>query len=124
MAKNPKINHTVVNLLKEKASKSDCTYRVAAIGFDKKGNILGHAVNKHSKWNVLEKEDGVGRSGTAIHAERRLMERYQGVIKTILICRVGKRGALRPIDACPTCQKVADKLGVKIISICSKNDEL
>lgn len=119
MAKQPNISHAVVKLLKEKASRSDCTYKVSAVAFDKKGNVLGHVTNKHSNWDVLEKENGIGRAGTAKHAERLLMQRYQGIVKSIVICRVGHSGMLRPIDACPTCRKVAAKLGVKIISICS-----
>lgn len=119
MAKQHKnISHSIMNLLKEKATHSDCTYRVSAIAFDKKGNILGHTTNKHADWDVIEKEKGIGRAGTAKHAERLLMSRYGSNIKTILIARVGHSGELRPIDACPACQKVADKFGIKIVSVC------
>jgi hypothetical protein len=45
------------------------------------------------------------------------MRRYGSNIKTILISRVGHSGILRPISPCKTCQKVADKLGIKIISV-------
>jgi len=117
MAKLPNITPVVISLLKEKASHSDCTYKVSAIAFDKKGNVLGHMVNKHADWDVVEK-NGVGRAGTAKHAERLLMQRYQGVVKTIIIARVGHSGELRPISPCKACKKVADKLGVKIISVC------
>jgi rubrerythrin len=110
-------NNAVISLLKEKASKSYCTYKISAIAFDKKGDILGHVTNKHSDWDVLAKEKGQGRSGTAKHAERLLMQRYKGLIKTILICRVGHSGEIRPIDPCPACKKVADKLGISIISV-------
>lgn len=112
-----KINHIVKDTLKKKAHKSDCTYRISAIALDKKGDILGCASNKHAAWNVLEKENGEGRAGTAKHAERLLMKRYGQNIKTIILCRVGHSGIIRPIDSCPTCQKVADKLGIKIISV-------
>ena len=123
MAKQPNISPAIVSLLKEKASKSDCTYKVSAIAFDKKGNVLGHMTNKHSTWNVISKT-GKGRPGTARHSERLLMERYAGVVKTIMIARVGNSGELRPIDPCPACRKVAAKLGVKIISISAENDDL
>jgi len=121
MAKRPNISPALVGLLKEKARHSDCTYKVSAIAFGKKGDVLGHVTNKHSDWDVIEKEKGIGRAGTAKHAERLLMQRYQGVVKTIIICRVGHGGDLRPIDPCPACQKVASKLGVRIVSIGSKN---
>lgn len=114
--KASKIETETVNLLKKKAIKSDCTYKVSAVAFDKKGDVLGHTRNTHSKWDVLEK-DGNGRSGTAIHAERRLMERYGENIKTIMIARVGHSGELRPIHPCKSCKKVAEKLGIRIVSI-------
>jgi hypothetical protein len=42
--------------------------------------------------------------------------RKYGIVR-ILICRVGKGGNLRPIDPCPNCKKVADKLDIKIETI-------
>lgn len=106
----------IASLLQSKAKRSSCTYRVAAIAFDKKGDILGHVTNKHSEWNVIEKT-GNGRAGTSRHAERLLLGRYANNVKTIVICRVGHSGALRPIDPCPACRKAAEKLGVKIVSL-------
>ena len=111
-----KRHHQTLLGLKKKAEQSDCTYRVAAIAFDKKGDVLGYARNNHAVWNVLA-NNHVGRAGTARHAERILMSRYGENIKSILICRVGHGGDLRPIDACSACKKVADKLGIKITSV-------
>lgn len=110
------VNPAVESLLREKALRSSCTYKVSAVAFDKKGDILGHAVNKHSKWDVLDNGEG-GRSGTARHCERILIERYSQNIKTIVICRVGRGGELRPIDPCPACRKAAAKYGIKIVSV-------
>ena len=108
----------ITNRLIKKASKSHCTYKISAIGFDSKGNVLGQAVNKHSSWDVLEKTNNTGgRAGTAKHAERILMSQYGRKLKTILICRVGRSGLIRKIDPCPTCKKVAEKYGIKIISV-------
>ena len=118
MAIQPRINPTLVNLLIEKAKHSDCTHKVSAVAFDKKGNVLGHVTNKHAAWNVVEKT-GTGRAGTARHAERILISRYGQNIKSILICRIGNSGALLPIDPCPSCRKVANKYGIKIYSISS-----
>ena len=106
----------VTSLLQSKARRSPCNYHVAAVAFDKKGDILGHVTNKRAKWDVIAKT-GVGRAGTSRHAERLLLSRYANNIKTIVICRVGHSGALRPIEPCPACKKAADKLGVKIISL-------
>ena len=109
------LDPALMHLLKEKALHSPCTYKVSAIAFDRKGNILGHTTNKHSKWDVLDY--GEGRAGTARHSERILIERYSQNIKTILICRVGRSGEILPIDPCPACKKAAAKYGIKIISV-------
>ena len=108
-------------LLKEKASHSPCTYKVSGIALDAKGDILGHVTNSHSRgWNILDKQE-VGRAGTGDHAERRLIQQYSQLIKTIVICRVGRSGKLRPIDPCPACQKAAAKYGIKIVSLLPGN---
>ena len=110
------ITPALKQLMHEKATHSPCTYKVSAIAFDAKGDVLGHATNSHSyNWNVLD--HGEGRAGTGVHAERKLISRYRSNIKTILICRVGRSGELRPIDPCRACQKAASKYGIKIISI-------
>lgn len=109
------LDPALMHLLREKASHSPCTYKVSAIAFDRKGNVLGHTTNKHSKWDVLDY--GEGRAGTARHSERILIERYSQNIKTILICRVGRSGEILPIDPCPACRKAASKYGIKIISV-------
>lgn len=114
--KDTKSNSAIVGMLMEKASHSACTYKVSAVAFDKKGDVLGHATNSHSDWNVVAKTGG-GRAGTAKHAERRLLSQFGRNARTIVICRVGHSGDLRPIDPCPACRKVADKLGVKIVTI-------
>lgn len=111
----------IEKLLKEKASHSPCTYRISGIAFDAKGEILGHVSNSHSRnWNILDKQE-IGRAGTASHAERRLFARYGQLVKTIVICRVGRSGKIRPIDPCPACQKVAAKYGAKIVSLMPGN---
>lgn len=116
MLKDTKSNSAIIGMLMEKASRSACTYKVSAVAFDKKGDVLGHATNAHSDWDVIAKT-GDGRAGTAKHAERRLLSQFGRSAKTIVICRVGHSGKLRPIDPCPACRKVANKLGVKIVTI-------
>lgn len=113
--KKSRISYAMKALLKEKAMHSPCTYKISAIALDAKGDVLGHVTNSHS-WNVLEKES-IGRAGTADHAEARLLKQYRQLVKTIIICRVGRGGDLRPIDPCPVCQKIAAKYGAKIVSV-------
>lgn len=123
MAKTPNISPALVDFLQEKASHSPCTYKISAIAFDAKGDVLGHVTNSHSKnWNVLDK-CGKGRQGTAQHAERRLLARYGELVKTIVICRIGRSGELRPINPCKTCLKAAAKYGAKIISVLPGQDD-
>ena len=111
----------IEQLLKEKATHSPCTYKISAIAFDSKGDILGHVTNSHSRnWNILDKQE-IGRAGTAEHAEKRLFSQYGQLIKSIVICRIGRSGNLRPIDPCPACQKIASKYGAKIISLMPGN---
>ena len=116
MKKKANISEATLRLLCEKAAHSPCTYKISAIAFDKRGDILGHVTNSHSKFDILGKTP-LGRAGTALHAERRLFARYGDNVKTIVICRIGNSGNILPIDPCPACQRVAKKLGVKIISV-------
>lgn len=100
-------NRDLLYRLLNKANQSQCTYRIAAIAFSKKGNILGITFNL---WRF-------GGKGRGLHAERRLMQRYGSAISKIVICRTNGNGKMLPIDPCPTCQAIADKLGIKIESI-------
>lgn len=93
--------------MKRKALKSICKNKVAALGFDKRGNILGIMFNKPR----------FSRKGGGIHAEINLISRYGTNIKTILILRINTSGNVQPIDPCPVCDSVCRKLGIKIRSI-------
>jgi len=101
------INPIVKDIAVKKATQSICRYKVSAIGFDNKGNILGSAHNTH---RFVRKNGG-------IHAEINLIRKYKNKLKTILICRVGNSGELLPINCCEKCQKVCDKLDIKVVSI-------
>lgn len=94
-----------------KAKKSNCHFKVSAIGYDANGNIIGSAVNSfHPSLRLSSK-------GVGLHAEINLIRRYGNLIKTIVICRVGNSGNLLPIDPCEKCLDCATKLGIKIYSI-------
>lgn len=97
----------VAERLRKKAGQSICTYKVSAIGFNRKGDYIGHSINV-SRFM---------RQGGGKHAEMRLLQRYGNKISTIFIARFGKSGNFLPINACQCCQKVADKLGVRIVSV-------
>ncbi len=98
---------TVEQLLVRTAKKSPCRYKVSAVAFSKKGNILGQAYCKHN----LPKDGG------GVHAERELMSRYGNNIHSILIMRINKQGDILPIKPCKVCQKIADRKGIVIKSV-------
>lgn len=97
----------LVDKAKSKAIKSNCRYKISALGFSRKGDLIGAVTNGHR----FEKQGG------GLHAETELIKKYGKKLKTILICRVGNRGDLLPISPCNNCKKVADKLNIKIISV-------
>lgn len=101
------INNFLVEMAVKKANNSNCRFKVSAIGISAKGNVLGSCINNH-------RFDGKGRG---LHAEINLIRRFGKKLSTIIICRVGRSGEMLPIDPCDNCQKVADKLGIKIISV-------
>jgi cytidine deaminase len=93
---------------KQKCLQSICKFRVSAIGLNKDGQIVARAMNiprfRHK--------------GGGIHAEMQLFKlAKQKGIKTILICRTSKRGKISPINPCPACKKIAEKLNIKIVSL-------
>lgn len=100
------------NQLKKKAKKSPSKYKISAVAFDKKGEILGKASNTYSKFGIEMSNKYMG-----VHAERKLMERYGKNIKSIVIMRIGRGGALLPVDPCKMCAGIAEKLGIKIYSL-------
>ncbi len=96
-----------IDLARKVARKSKTRYKVSAIGFNHKGELLGTAFSsfRFSKY------------GGGLHAEMALLHRYGSNVKTIMICRVGNTGEILPIDPCRNCKKILDKMGIKIVII-------
>lgn len=101
------MNNVIKDKLVKTASKSICRFKVSAVAFSKKGNILG--------WSYCKPY--IDKNGGSIHAERELISRYGRSIHTIVIARTNRAGKMLPIDACNVCQKVADKMGIIIKTI-------
>lgn len=114
-----KLNPTLLKHAKDKAYHSPSKFKISAIAFDAKGDILGSTTNSYN--SDLNWDLNLKRKGTGKHAERILIARYGKLIKTILICRISSTGKFLPIDPCATCKKVADKYGIKIVSVPSEN---
>ena len=99
---------TIKEIAIKKADQSICKFKVSAIGLNSKNEIVAKSVNRPR----------FGRKGGGIHAEIQIM--HSGLrknIKTIIICRINDNGKLLPIHPCKNCKKIADKLGIKIVSI-------
>ena len=95
------------DILISKAKKSTCRYKVSAIGFDRRGNFVGCTSN-HKRF---------GHYGGSVDAEIKMIRKYGKKVKTMIICRVNNKGNLLKIDACDRCQKILDKLGIKVLSL-------
>lgn len=101
----------IVKRLGKKAAQSRSKYRISAMAFDSRGEFVAQA------FNGLPQDGIEGKEGSGIHAEAKLMRKYGTLLKTIVISRIGHGGDWRPIHPCKNCQKLADKLGVKLITI-------
>lgn len=101
----------LIGKLKKKAAQSHSKIRISAIAFDQRGEFIAQTFNQVPLEGVECKR------GSGIHAEARLMRKYGNLVKTIVISRIGHGGDWRPIKPCGKCQALADKLGVKIITI-------
>ncbi len=101
----------IVKQLGKKAAQSRSKYRISAMGFDKRGEFIGRA------FNGLPPDGLEGKPGIGVHAEYKLIMKYGDLLKTIIISRIGHSGEWRPIKPCQNCQKLAEKLGVKLITI-------
>lgn len=90
-----------------KARQSSCRYKVAAIAFDRNGDIIG----------VVSNSPRFNRMGGSDHAEMKLINRYGKNIKTIVVARLLKSGHITRMDPCKTCAKHAKKLNIIIKTI-------
>ena len=93
--------------LRRKALTSYCKYSVSALGFNRKGELIGTSRNR-PRFNKY---------GGGIHAEMELMRKSGPGLKTILICRTNKNGDLLPIHPCMACSSKARELGIKILTL-------
>lgn len=105
------IKSTLLKDLESKAKQSPSTFSVAAAAYSKNGNLLGLSVNGFKRLHTAM------RRGAGFHAEHKLILQFGKKIDTIYIIRIGKNGDRLPIHPCGNCAKIADKLGIKIISL-------
>ena len=101
----------IVRRLGKKAAQSKSKYRISAMAFDSRGEFIAQA------FNGLPMDGVEGKEGCGVHAEAKLMRKYGVLLKTIVISRIGHSGDWRPIEPCEKCRKLAEKLGVKLMTI-------
>lgn len=104
-----KIQRNIRKKAIKKARQSPCRFKIAALGFNAKGEL------------VIAKTNSYGRASApynGLHAEERVFRAAQrkNIVKVIIV-RVNLNGIVLPIDPCKKCQKIADKLGIKIETI-------
>lgn len=97
----------IINKAINKAKKSSCRYRVAAIGLNNKNEPIG----------ITSNTPRFEHFGGSLHAEMALMKKSNKALKSIVILRTNAKGKLMPIHACKACQSTADSLGIKIINL-------
>jgi hypothetical protein len=102
-----KLNPHIIKIAKSKALQSHCRYKVSALGFNRKNDLIDYVKNEH-RW------EGKGRGS---HSEMIIMLHNPTSLKSIIICRVNKKGDFLPIDPCKTCAEKAKELGIKIYTI-------
>ena len=104
---NPSLQKTVF----KKATHSPSHIRMAGVAFNKKGEVLGVVSNGFRQDNVRPARY----SGE--HVEKRLIARYGSLISKIVLMRIGRAGAILPIEPCPKCRKLLDKYGIKVATV-------
>jgi hypothetical protein len=102
---------------KIKDNDKSLTYKVCAIAFSKRNNLLGIEMNGHRPFVAT-------RRGGGEHAEIKLLKKFGRQIDRIYIIRVGKTCDPLPIHPCENCAKVAAKYGIKIIPLHEEFDDL
>jgi len=100
----------LIEKARKKAGQSSSKYKISAIAFDKNGKILATAVNRPR----------FSRKGGGVHAELIALRKGGPKTHSIMICRVGNSGNLLGIEPCKNCQRILDKLGIRVYSVETK----
>lgn len=92
-------------------------FKVVAMAFTKKGNLLGISTNGF-------REGLSNRRGSGEHAEMKLIKKFGERIDRIYLIRFGRSLLPLPIHSCENCSKVCNKLGIRVISLHEEIDLL
>lgn len=98
---------TPIEIAYAKAKRSYCNFKISAIALDHNGKVLAYAINQpRFDWK-----------GGGYHAEMLALRKGGPRTKTIILCRVGGNGKILPIQPCPACRKVLNRLKIKVCSV-------
>jgi cytidine deaminase len=106
------INPRLLKIIQKKALDSNCRYKIAALGFNKRMELVCKSFNKKRFY----------RKGGGIHAEMAVMKSSKS-IRTIIICRINQSGNFLPIEPCSICREKARELGIKILTVTQTKGE-
>jgi len=87
------------------------TYKVVCAAFNHHGDLLGIVSNTFRNDNVKPARFA------GYHAEMRALHRWGTAIKSLVLMRTGRSGDILPIDCCPKCEAVLNKLEIKVFKI-------
>jgi len=89
--------------------------KVVALGFNSKNVCLITSTNKPR----------YSKKGGGLHAEEVIFREAKrlGIVR-ILICRVNESEEFLPIDPCPRCSKIANKMNIVIDTIQPKQERI
>lgn len=87
------------------------TYKVVCAAFNHHGELLGIVSNTFRNDNVKPARFA------GYHAEMRAIHRWGLAIKSMIIMRIGRSGDILPIDCCPKCESVLNKLEIKVFKV-------
>lgn len=107
---NNKIENIKHSIKRKSKKNSDVNYYITAAALNKKNELLGISNNKRNN-------NSCSKHGCGLHAERELIKKYKQNIKTIVLYRRGHNFDTLPIHPCKTCQKIINKMNIKVILI-------
>ena len=84
---------------------------MAGVAFNKKGEILGIVSNGLRADNVKPGKY------CGDHVEKKLIARYGTLVSRIVLMRIGRGGAILPIEPCEKCRKLLEKYGISVSTV-------
>lgn len=105
---NKKIKLIIDTMINKSKQNNYSKFFITAAAYNKKNEFLGIVNNKRNN-------NKVSKFNCGLHAERELIKRYKGNIKYIVLYRRGNSFNTLPIHPCNTCNKIINKLNIKVI---------